>query len=156
MKHLGLAVAFILVAAASFYAGTLSSQLKGAQAEKANWEQNIAEIDDLIARQNQTMGVMMDTQIRIFHYAKPHDAPIYGCPECAEILRKAKADPNKVEPEDGSKILGLPGTKRAAPPANKPAEGSKPADPPKSDATAKPAAPEKPATPDKPATDIKK
>lgn len=144
MKHLGLAIAFLLVAAASFYAGTLSAQLKGAQAEKANWEQNIAEIDDLIARQNQTMGVMMDTQIRIFHYAKPHDAPIYGCPECAEILRKAKADPNKVEPEDASKILGLPGTKRAAPPSNKPAEETKPT------------TPEKPSTPDKPPTEPKK
>jgi hypothetical protein len=33
---------------------------------------------------------IMDTQIRTFHYAKPHIGPTRGCPECAEIYERAK------------------------------------------------------------------
>ena len=38
----------------------------------------------------------MDTLIRVFHYAKPHRGPVYGCPECSDI--KKKGLPNKQLP----------------------------------------------------------
>ncbi|MFO1021528.1 MAG: hypothetical protein U0903_12650 [Planctomycetales bacterium] len=144
MKHFGLALAFVLVAAASFGGGILYQQAVGMsqqgaeiKKEKESWEQNIAEIDDLIARQNQTMGVMMDTQVRIFHYARPHEYPITACPECAEIIRRAKADPKLIE-QEFEKLRGLKGTQKPDP-AAKPSEPA----PPKTDAPAKPAEPSK-------------
>jgi hypothetical protein len=35
---------------------------------------------------------IMDTQVRTFHYAKPHAGPTRGCPECAEIYERVKRD----------------------------------------------------------------
>jgi len=35
---------------------------------------------------------IMDTQIRTLHYAKPHTTPVWNCPECAEIHKRAKKD----------------------------------------------------------------
>ena len=35
---------------------------------------------------------IMDTQIRILHYAKPHTKPMWACPECAEIHERAKEE----------------------------------------------------------------
>tara|TARA_B100000745_G_scaffold281471_1_gene214180 strand:+ start:289 stop:633 length:345 start_codon:yes stop_codon:yes gene_type:complete len=33
---------------------------------------------------------IMDTMIRVFHYAKPHKSPAWNCPECSDIHDKAK------------------------------------------------------------------
>ena len=46
--------------------------------------------------------VTMDTLIRVFHYAKPHKGPVYGCPECADI--KKKGLPNKQLPGERLKL----------------------------------------------------
>ena len=46
--------------------------------------------------------VTMDTLIRVFHYAKPHKGPVYGCPECADI--KKKGLPNKQLPGERPRL----------------------------------------------------
>ena len=46
--------------------------------------------------------VTMDTLIRVFHYAKPHKGPVYGCPECSDI--KKKGLPNKQLPGERLKL----------------------------------------------------
>ena len=46
--------------------------------------------------------VTMDTLIRVFHYAKPHKGPVYGCPECSDI--KKKGLPNKQLPGERPKL----------------------------------------------------
>ena len=46
--------------------------------------------------------VTMDTLIRVFHYAKPHKGPVYGCPECADIRKKGL--PNKQLPGERPKL----------------------------------------------------
>ena len=46
--------------------------------------------------------VTMDTLIRVFHYAKPHKGPVYGCPECSDI--KKKGLPNKQLPGKRPKL----------------------------------------------------
>jgi len=46
--------------------------------------------------ENTRAYVIMDTLIRIFHYAKPHTETMHGCPECAKIMEKGL--PNKNMP----------------------------------------------------------
>ena len=46
--------------------------------------------------------VTMDTLIRVFHYAKPHKGPVYGCAECSDI--KKKGLPNKQLPGERPKL----------------------------------------------------
>lgn len=160
MKYVGIALALILVGGAcfsgGFYQGKIYQESMAIKQDKENWEKNVAEIDDLIARQNQTMGVMMDTQIRIFHYAKPHTAAISFCPECFEIMQRAKKDPKVIE-DEFKKLEGLGGTKKPVTAPNAPAD-SKPA-PDTKPATklpeAKPATEQKPAETKPPMTDTK-
>lgn len=123
MKQLAWIVGYLVVAAVSFMAGSWSQQLKAANAERREWEESVKDIDKLIAYQNSTMGTMMDTQVRIFHYVKPHKSPIMMCPECAEILRKAKEDP-LLEKSEGDEELRRPQTHTlpGKPPANPPAQ----------------------------------
>ena len=52
--------------------------------------------------------VTMDTLIRVFHYAKPHKAPVWNCPECSDIRKKGL--PNKQ----------LPGGRPKSPPSANP------------------------------------
>lgn len=54
-------------------------------------EDEIENIYVLLQQINSREYTMMDTMIRIFHYAKPHKGPTWNCPECAEIHDRAKA-----------------------------------------------------------------
>lgn len=60
-------------------------------------EQDMAFIKDNLeglytnsAAENARTYTIMDTIIRIFHYAKPHKGPTWNCPECSEIRDKSK------------------------------------------------------------------
>ena len=37
---------------------------------------------------NSRTYTIMDTLIRIFHYAKPHKGPTWNCPECEDLRKK--------------------------------------------------------------------
>ena len=58
--------------------------------EEISVEDEVENIYVLIQQINAREYTMMDTMIRIFHYAKPHAGPTRGCPECSEIHDRAK------------------------------------------------------------------
>jgi len=41
---------------------------------------------------NSRTYTIMDTIIRIFHYAKPHKGPTWNCPECEDIIKQSKGE----------------------------------------------------------------
>jgi hypothetical protein len=41
---------------------------------------------------NSRTYTIMDTIIRIFHYAKPHRGPTWNCPECEDIRKESKGE----------------------------------------------------------------
>jgi len=42
--------------------------------------------------ENSRTYTIMDTIIRIFHYAKPHEGPTWNCPECEDIRKQSKEE----------------------------------------------------------------
>lgn len=53
-------------------------------------EASTEDVYTLMSSDGARLYTIMDTMIRVFHYAKPHKAPAWNCPECAEIHEKAK------------------------------------------------------------------
>ena len=53
-------------------------------------EGNAEDVYTLMVSDSARLYTIMDTMIRVFHYAKPHNKPAWNCPECAEIHDKAK------------------------------------------------------------------
>ena len=41
---------------------------------------------------NSRTYTIMDTIIRIFHYAKPHKGPTWNCPECEDIKKESRGE----------------------------------------------------------------
>ena len=41
---------------------------------------------------NSRTYTIMDTIIRIFHYAKPHNGPTWNCPECEDIKKESRGE----------------------------------------------------------------
>ena len=46
---------------------------------------------------NSRTYTIMDTIIRIFHYAKPHKGSTWNCPECEDIRKGSKGEKTKTE-----------------------------------------------------------
>ena len=59
--------------------------------EEMSVEDEVENIYVLIQQINAREYTMMDTMIRIFHYAKPHEGPTRNCPECADIHDRSKS-----------------------------------------------------------------
>ena len=55
-------------------------------------ETNAEDVYTLMSSDGARLYTIMDTVIRVFHYAKPHKKPSWACPECAEIHEKAKKE----------------------------------------------------------------
>lgn len=47
--------------------------------------EHLRSIYGLIEQQNASNYVIMDTEVRIFHYVRPHKHPVYFCPECIKL-----------------------------------------------------------------------
>ena len=45
----------------------------------------------LMKSDSSRLYTIMDTLVRIFHYAKPHEKSSWSCPECAEIYDRSKS-----------------------------------------------------------------
>jgi hypothetical protein len=93
MENKNVTVAFLCFAVAISMGYTLYQQQTVIQKQ----EQDMAFIKDNLeglytnsARENARTYTIMDTIIRIFHYAKPHKGPTWNCPECSEIHDKSK------------------------------------------------------------------
>ena len=46
---------------------------------------------------NSRTYTIMDTIIRIFHYAKPHNGSTWNCPECEDIRKESKGEKTKTK-----------------------------------------------------------
>ena len=55
-------------------------------------KEHLEDIYGNTARENARAYTIMDTIIRILHYAKPNKGPTWNCPECAEIHDKPKGE----------------------------------------------------------------
>ena len=58
-------------------------------------KEEMDEIYGMKAREEAKAYVLMDTMIRVFHYAKPHKTPQPACPECDSLIRKGLELPKR-------------------------------------------------------------
>ena len=95
MENKNVAVAFLCFAVAISMGYTLYQQ----QAVIQKQEEDMALIKDHLeglytnsAVENSRTYTIMDTIIRIFHYAKPHKGSTWNCPECEDIRQESKGE----------------------------------------------------------------
>ena len=58
------------------------------EAYKKDWD----DVYFLMKSDSSKLYTIMDTEIRILHYAKPHKEPMWCCPECAEQKKRSDLD----------------------------------------------------------------
>jgi|TARA_R110000824_G_scaffold375708_1_gene566646 hypothetical protein len=68
---------------------SLEEKMKIAQKE---YEGHIEDIYFLMKSDGSKLYTIMDTEVRILHYAKPHKHTMVGCPECAEQKQRGEKD----------------------------------------------------------------
>jgi ribosomal protein L23 len=93
MGNKNVTVAFLCFAIAISMGYTLYQQQMVIQKQEKDMDLIKDHLEGLYtnsARENARTYTIMDTIIRIFHYAKPHKGPTWNCPECAEIHDKSK------------------------------------------------------------------
>lgn len=69
--------------------GSLNVAIK--QARK-DYEKDLEDVYFLMKSDSSRLYTIMDTEIRILHYSKPHTEPMWCCPECAEQKKRASLD----------------------------------------------------------------
>lgn len=64
---------------------------------------NLESVYTLMKGDSSRLYTIMDTEIRILHYAKPHKEPMWCCPECEDIRKKATPNDKEVPSKVRSK-----------------------------------------------------
>lgn len=59
---------------------------------EAAYEQHLDDVYFLMKSDSSRLYTIMDTEVRILHYAKPHKHPMWACPECAEQKQRGDKD----------------------------------------------------------------
>ena len=67
----------------------LEKKVETAQKE---YEGHLEDVYFLMKSDSARLYTIMDTEIRILHYAKPHKHPTWACPECAEQKQRGEKD----------------------------------------------------------------
>jgi len=67
----------------------LEKKVETAQKE---YEGHIEDVYFLMKSDSARLYTIMDTEVRILHYAKPHKHPMWACPECAEQKHRGEKD----------------------------------------------------------------
>lgn len=67
----------------------LEKKMETAQEE---YEGHLDDVYFLMKSDSARLYTIMDTEIRILHYAKPHTHPMWACPECAEQKQRGEKD----------------------------------------------------------------
>ena len=73
----------------------LEKKMETAQKE---YEGHLDDVYFLMKSDSARLYTIMDTEVRILHYAKPHKHPMWACPECAE--QKQRGDKDDVQSRD--------------------------------------------------------
>ena len=90
---------------AKYYRAVIDQQkvsIKKHQESEKFVKEHVEDIYKLFVVDSVRGYITMDTLIRVFHYAKPHESPIWNCPECADIRKKGL--PNKQLPGERLKL----------------------------------------------------
>ena len=56
------------------------------------YKKDLDDVYFLMKSDSSKLYTIMDTEIRILHYAKPHKEPMWCCPECAEQKKRSDLD----------------------------------------------------------------
>ena len=56
------------------------------------YKKDLDDVNYLMKSDSSKLYTIMDTEIRILHYAKPHKEPMWCCPECAEQKKRSDLD----------------------------------------------------------------
>lgn len=71
----------------------LREELNGIVLEsRKDYEQDLEDVYFLMKSDSARLYTIMDTEVRILHYAKPHKHAMWACPECAEQKQKGDED----------------------------------------------------------------
>jgi len=88
-----LATAATLILAVLVYHTTLLRSEVLSLREEANG--HAEDIYVLMQSDSSRLYTIMDTEVRILHYTKPHKHPMWACPECAEQKNRDQLDAQK-------------------------------------------------------------
>jgi len=56
------------------------------------YKKDLDDVYFLMKSDSSKLYTIMDTEIRILHYARPHKEPMWCCPECAEQKKRSDLD----------------------------------------------------------------
>lgn len=56
------------------------------------YEKDLDDVYLLMKMDSSRLYTIMDTEVRILHYVKPHKEPMWGCPECSEQKKQVDLD----------------------------------------------------------------
>ena len=65
------------------------------------FDEHMNDIYLLMQSDGSKLYTIMDTEVRILHYAKPHKHTMLGCPECAEQKDRGKILDEKIQGKSG-------------------------------------------------------
>jgi hypothetical protein len=79
-----------------YYTYLLSQEVKLLQnrisATSEEFDEHMEDIYLLMKMDSSRLYTIMDTEVRILHYTKPHKHATFGCPECAEQKKRVSLD----------------------------------------------------------------
>jgi hypothetical protein len=83
----------------------LEKKVETAQKE---YEGHIEDVYFLMKSNGSILYTIMDTEVRILHYAKPHKHTVIGCPECVEQKQRGEKDDvqSRDKHDEGEKEAG--------------------------------------------------
>jgi hypothetical protein len=59
---------------------------------REDYKKDLEDVYTLMKGDSSRLYTIMDTEVRILHYAKPHTHPMWACPECSEQKDREKLD----------------------------------------------------------------
>ena len=85
-------VATLTLAVLVYHTSLLRSEVLSLRAETNG---HVEDIYFLMKSDSSRLYTIMDTEVRILHYAKPHKHDMWACPECAEQKDREKLNAQK-------------------------------------------------------------
>jgi hypothetical protein len=105
-------VAILTLAVLVYHISLLRSEVLSLR-EEANG--HAEDIYFLMRSDSARLYTIMDTEVRILHYAKPHKHPMWACPECAEQKDREKLNAQKEIQDQSRHKQGTEGVGEAGP-----------------------------------------
>ena len=91
-------VATLTLAVLVYHTSLLRSEVLSLRAETNG---HVEDIYFLMKSDSSRLYTIMDTEVRILHYAKPHKHDMWACPECAEQKKIGEKLDEKIQNKGG-------------------------------------------------------